>query len=551
MSNENKVPDGFSVRDTAGGGFNPPAAEEKIHDAGVGQAIRRELSGRARPAANARAAYYQQMAREALSSVQHETRGTNEMRIDELIGKTEADIRTLKRAALDVREFADGEGRHLTRDERAQVGELEERIEVAKRDLDRFHQVMAEDEEIDRRSRETYETEGGRQLRESRSRNTALVSVSRNERTYHRGKDERDEPGSSFLADVVRAHKGDWNAQERLSRHMSEELIERPWLKERASSTVSFPGMVVPQYAVQDVAPAVAAARPLADAMTSKQLPESGMTVSIPVISQSTSASLQPAENTAVTSQDIQSQMQTASVQTAEGWVQLSRQALERGTLTEEVTTADLLARVATTLDSTLLYQATNGLAASATSMTYSPATPDLTTGGVPSFLKQLPSAQNLIELALLNRAQPGVVIMSPRRWNWLTAATSSAWPTLSGSNQVPVQSGGVQLTGSYGGVRGVLPNGMKIVVDGNISTAASGTAATGGSQDHVFVLSAQEDYLYEPPERAVMIRADQPAATSLGVLLVAYEYFAYSFKRYTAGNVLINGTGLGTPAFT
>lgn len=472
------------------------------------------------------------------------------MNLEELIAQTERAIERDKKEIRGIIDAAKAENRYnLTEAESVRSDELFDSVERAKESLKSLRAIKAADDSADDRSSQARETAAGKQLRQTGR--TASISVIRNEREYHQGKDERNESGSAFLMDVVKAHRGDWEAQERLSRHMREERAERPWIEERASSSTSFGGMVVPAYVVNDTAPAVAAARPLADAMTAKQLPPNGMTVNIPYISQPTQASLQTSENTAVTSQDIQAQTIQAGVQTAEGWAQVSRQALERGTLTEEVTTADLLARVATTLDSTLLYQAANGLAASATGQTYSPSAPDLTTGGVPGFLKQLPLAQNAIETALLNRAQPGVVVMSPRRWNWLTAATSSAWPTLSGSNQVPVQSGGVQLTGNYGGVRGVLPNGMKIIVDGNVSTAASGANSTGGSQDHVFVLSAQEDFLYEPPDRAVMIRADQPAATSLGVLLVAYEYFAFSFKRYPAGNVLINGTGLGTPAFT
>jgi hypothetical protein len=99
-------------------------------------------------------------------------------------------------------------------------------------------------------------------------------------------------------------------------------------------------------------------------------------------------------------------------------------------------------------------------------------------------------------------------------------------------------------------GVRAKLPNGMLIVSDPNVTTIASGTALSGGTQDHVYVISGEESYLYEAPQRVVMIRAEQPLAASLGVLFVAYSYYAYTFGRYPAANILINGTGLGTPSF-
>jgi hypothetical protein len=47
-----------------------------------------------------------------------------------------------------------------------------------------------------------------------------------------------------------------------------------------------------------------------------------------------------------------------------------------------------------------------------------------------------------------------------------------------------------------------------------------------------------------------VYIRAEQPAAASLGVLLVVYGYFAYTLRRYTNGQQKVNGTGLIAPTF-
>ena len=43
---------------------------------------------------------------------------------------------------------------------------------------------------------------------------------------------------------------------------------------------------------------------------------------------------------------------------------------------------------------------------------------------------------------------------------------------------------------------------------------------------------------------------AGQAAASSLGVLLVLYGYFAYSFARFTGGTAKISGTGLIAPSF-
>ena len=358
----------------------------------------------------------------------------------------------------------------------------------------------------------------------------------------------KNQPGGGFLLDIARSHLGDPMATDRLTRHMREEYVEKPWLEERSSDTTNFTGLVVPQYLTDQAAPAVSAARPLADVMAPRSLPDTGMTVNLARITTPTAAGIQTSQNTTVTTQDIDDTLLTLNVQTAAGYSQLSRQAVERGILTEDVTTTDLLKRVAAALDVQLIGQASVGLAASATSQTYTNATVDTT--AIPTTWKALIQAQNTVETNLLAQASPSHFVMHPRRWNHFCAAVSSSWPVVAGTN-VPPQSWAAQLTNEYGpSVRAVLPNGMKITVDANVTTTGLATALTGGTQDHIYCITAAESYLYEPPQRTVMIRAEQPAATSLAIVFVAYEYFAATFQRYTGQSVLINGTGLATPSF-
>lgn len=435
---------------------------------------------------------------------------------------------------------------NLTADEQKRSDDLFIEIKKANRKLEQFREIKAEEDAIDARASQVVPTGAVPQQR------TGTVRVTREERTYHQGTDEaqgfRNQPGGAFLLDIVRREQGDPLASDRLSRHMREEYVERPWLEQRSSSTASFTGLVIPQYLADEAAPAVAAARPLADVMSAHTLPEIGMSVNLSRITTPTAGGVQASQNTNLANQDIADTLLTIPVQTAGGYVQLSRQAVERGVLTEDITTTDLLMRVAVALETQIIGQATTGLAAAATSQAYVNATVDTT--AVPTFLRQLPAAQSAIDTALLSRTRPAYVIMHPRRFNWLTAATSSTWPIMSGV-ATPTQSNGLQLTNDYGpAVRAVMPNGMKIVVDGNVTTVGLGTALTGGTQDHVYAISAQESYLYEPPQRAVMIRAEQPQAPQLGILFVAYEYFAFSFGRYSGDEVLVNGTGLATPTF-
>jgi hypothetical protein len=98
--------------------------------------------------------------------------------------------------------------------------------------------------------------------------------------------------------------------------------------------------------------------------------------------------------------------------------------------------------------------------------------------------------------------------------------------------------------------VRALLPNGMKVCVDQNISTVCLATALTGGTQDQIYVVASDECHLREDPNATVLIRAEQPAAASLGVLLVVYGYFGFTHARYSGGSIVINGLGFATPPF-
>jgi hypothetical protein len=120
----------------------------------------------------------------------------------------------------------------------------------------------------------------------------------------------------------------------------------------------------------------------------------------------------------------------------------------------------------------------------------------------------------------------------------------TSTWPLIN-SQGVPPQSGGVSNNPNYGGFRGVLPNGLKVLVDNSVPTNVS------SNQDEIYVVPSSECHLFESPGSPVFIRAEQPAASTPGVLLVVYGYFSYTFDRMGSGSMQkISGAGLTTPAF-
>lgn len=367
--------------------------------------------------------------------------------------------------------------------------------------------------------------------------------IGQEERTYHPGNTGKDGP---FVRDVVmKTMFGDLEAEQRLNRHMQEERVERGAQLQRAAGTGAFAGLVVPQYLTEMYAPALSNLAPFADACNKHDLPDSGMTVNISRITTGTSVALQASENTSVSNTDIDDTLLTENVQTAAGQQTLSRQAIERGTGVESVVMDDLFRRYAATKDSTLINQATTGLDAVSVANAYTDGTPTAA-----EMWPKLLGAAGSVETALLGMGSAKVALMHPRRWYWLQSQLTTSFPMFAQPG-IPGNASGVNLGAQYGsGARGILPSGLVVVTDANIATTFTAGVGTGGTEDKIYVVDTDECHLWEDPNAPVFIRAEQAAAASLGVLLVLYGYFAYSFRRFANSVQNISGTGLAAPTF-
>jgi hypothetical protein len=253
-----------------------------------------------------------------------------------------------------------------------------------------------------------------------------VARVGAEERTYNRGVDRT---GAAFIRDVTHQFLfGEVQASTRLARHMQEERVERAGqLTERAVGTGAFAGLTVPQYLTDMYAPNAAALRPFADVCNQHALPADGMSVNISKITTATGVALQASENSAVQETNIDDTLLTINVQTIAGQQTLSRQAIERGTGVESVVMDDLFRRYSTTLDSTLLNQATNGLTNVATNTAYTDASP---TG--PELYPKILGAQAGVDTALMGFGSPDVVVMHSRRWAWLQSQLTTSYPMIS-----------------------------------------------------------------------------------------------------------------------
>src|ERR1017187_574779 len=440
------------------------------------------------------------------------------------------------------------EGRSsLSEEESTRTDKLFENIELAKvqengiKDkLARAKKIEAEEAEFDARAHDVTPTPAARKM----PKYDEVARVGNEERTYHKGNDPR---GQGFLRDVCRQFLyNDVQAQSRLSHHMQEERVERANYMERAPGdigTSGLGGLVVPQYLIDMVAPMAAAMRPFADVCVNHQLPAQGMTVYIPSITTATSAALQATQLTAVSTTSIGETDVTIAVQTAAGSQNVSRKAIDRGSGIDEVVLQDLMNRYNTVLDSTLLNGTTHGLSTIAlgTLGAYADTQPT----GAKLYPKLLAAASG-VQATLLAMGFPTHAVMHSRRWYWLAKEMTSTWPLINSQGIPPYSAGTLDPGAKYNkGIRGVLPNGMLVVVDNNVTTTAT------SNQDEIYVVPQAECHLWEDGGAPVFIRAEQPNAAALGVLLVVYGYFAYTFERYPSGAFQkIAGTGLATPVF-
>lgn len=374
-------------------------------------------------------------------------------------------------------------------------------------------------------------------------------------RTYSADSDPK---GVQFLRDVALAQvMGVGQAQERLSQHMREEIHERaaagrPLVDrevvngagsaQRAVGTGAFSGLVVPQYLTDLFAPIARAGRPFADACTHHDLPEQGMNVYIGKLTTGTTTADQAAEGDTVNETDADDTLLTIPVRTTAGSQSVSRQAVERGVGIDDTIVADLFRAHDTKRDSNLINLATVGLAAVATSIAYTDASPT----AAELYPKTL-AAPAAVEAALLDQGLGDTFgIMHSRRWYWMLSQLTSTWPMFATQGQIPAQAGGLNYVEKYGpGFRGLLPSGVPFIVDNNIAT----NLGAGTNEDEMYFAAKSELHLWEDPTAPMLIKAEQTQSKKLLIDLVVYSYYAFEFTR-RAHAQKIAGTGLVTPTF-
>lgn len=368
------------------------------------------------------------------------------------------------------------------------------------------------------------------------------VRIGNEPHTYSQANDPSGK-GEQFLTDVINAARGVPDAQDRIARHQREMTVDNPALQKRAAGDAvvsNFPNLVVPQYLTTLYAAKPSNARPFADLCRHEDLPPEGMSLELAKGNTVSTASLHT-ELSPLTGTSHDDDPLELAVQTATNYQQISVEAISRGRVTENIVLNDLLDGMHTLIDSTLLTQASTGLFAAGTRLTYDSASPTIT-----EMYPYLLKGASAISQTLKNRGAPTHVVMHPRRWFWLQSQLTSTWPWMSQPG-VPSGNFGVNDASEYArGRAGRLPSGLDVIVDANVQTTCLAGAQTGGTQDTIYIVPQQECILFEPPQKEVFVRVMM--GSNMAYVLLVYEFFAYTFQRY-ASTAFQHVDGTGTAA--
>jgi HK97 family phage major capsid protein len=276
-------------------------------------------------------------------------------------------------------------------------------------------------------------------------------------------------------------------------------------------------------------------------------LPPEGMTVNVPRITTGSTTAAQTAENATISNQDLDETTLAVPVATVAGYVDVSRQALDRGATFEQVIFADLAADYAAKLDAQLLTGSGSSgqhLGAlnvgSINAVTYTDASPTVA--------ELWPKLADAVQQVSSNRyAGPSHIVMHPRRWAWFLAATDSTGrPFVVPGGNGPTNAAGVVDVQGYGAGVGTLM-GLPVVTDANVPT----NLGAGTNEDRVLAVQAAELLLMEEGDGAPMqLRFDEALSSSLGVRLLAFGYSAFASGRQPKAISVISGDGLTGPTF-
>ena len=295
------------------------------------------------------------------------------------------------------------------------------------------------------------------------------------------------------------------------------------------------------------------AGRPTANLVTNLELPPGTDSINIPKIATGAATAIQAADNATVAETDLVDSSVSAGVKTIAGQQDLAIQLIEQSPFNfDQVVFADLAADHATKVNVQVLSGSnSNGQvkgiynATGVNTVAYTDTTPTV----AELYSKMADGIQRIHTNRFL---APQVIVMHPRRWAWLLAATDTTGRPL----VVPSGQGPTNAVASFAGavsqqVVGEL-QGLPVVTDPSIPI----TDGTGTNEDSIIVMRASDCILYESSLRTRVLPevgsgpsrcACRSTATWRSRRAAAQEHHAHPGHRSRRADVLGRPKSPGT----
>ncbi|MFF0597912.1 phage major capsid protein [Streptomyces antibioticus] len=443
------------------------------------------------------------------------------------------DILAKRKAITDL---AEEEAREdLLPEEDAEFREFTAQIKAKDDELRQLDERISELSEEAERSRSV--TEGAAAVKRAKAR----VETVNEARTYVRGN------GRSYLQDLAKVQLNmdtDGQARDRLQRHAQDVASEQEYRD--LNRTDGNGGYAVPPLWLMNQFIEVArAGRAYANLALSQPLPGGTDSINIPKVATGTTTAIQTSDNGAVSETDLTDTFITAPVRTIAGQQDVAIQLLDQSPVSfDEVVFRDLTADYATKLDLQVI--SGSGMSGQVTgvratgsieTVTYTSATPTV----AQLYSKIADAVQRVHTLRFM---PPTAIVMHPRRWAYLLAATDNNGRPLvtpdAGNPQNNIATLGAVAAEQVVGQM----HGLPVITDPNMPT----TLGAGTNQDVVHIVRASDLLLYESGIRSRVL--PDVGSGTLTVRLQVYGYLAFTAARYPKSIVEVAGTGLVAPSF-
>jgi HK97 family phage major capsid protein len=350
---------------------------------------------------------------------------------------------------------------------------------------------------------------------------------------------------ASFFRDAYLSEfKQNRGARDRLERH-GNEVVAHGEISERATTTGSFAGLIIPQYLVDQAALLQRAGRPFANTCQRLQIPEQGTSFVIPRGTTGASAAVQATENSSVSSTDQVWANVTVNVATVAGQQDVSRQSIERGTPgIDALIYLDLAGAYGVAVDVQCLSGSGSAGQVLGALLTagVNQATAFAAAATPTTFYSK--TAGQLNAVSTTRFMAPTVICMHPRRWYWMVGQVDTQGrplvvPSTNGPfNAFAVQDGSPDDIGGKQAVGWM--QGLPVVLDASIPTAVGS-----GPEDQVLVYRNTDLLLWEDGDGMPKeLRFEQTLGNQLTIKLVTYGYIAFTAGRYPTSVGIVGGNG-------